>query len=140
MNSESPVNEEHPDSTSRMEAHRAFARDIDGTLGKVYGFGGLAVMASVVVVLVIAYTIGWLANPATWMIAVTVGLIALWVLRSRVWKKRDELRHRVIEYCEANQLEASRLQEYYASENMYPYFVAVFEERPTAKPRTLDDA
>ncbi len=140
MNSEHNAMEPNDEEKSRLEAHRAFAREIDRELGKVYGFGGLSVLAAVATVLVIASIAGWITAIATWMIALTVGLIALWLLRSRVWKARDELRSRVISYCEVNALDAASLQEYYASENMYPYFVAVFEERPTANPRELDDA
>lgn len=140
MNSETQEIEDETRLDSPLEPHRPFARDVDRQLGRVYGFGGLAVLASVGLVLGVAFWFGWLFEFGPWMIALTVGLIALWVLRGQVWKKRDELRSSVLAYCEANEIDAERLQEYYASENMYPYFVAVFEDRPTANPRELDDA
>lgn len=132
--SHSPDSDE---SIQRLETHRAFAREIDQKFAKVYGYGGASVLAAVILTLTVAYSFGVLGRIATWMIALTLTLIALRILKARVEVARSKLRDKVQRYCETNDLEVSELLDYYRREDVYPYLRAVFEQRPS--PDSLPD-
>ncbi len=112
-----------------VELHRAFAREIDRSFSMTYGLGGGFVLMVMVTIVIIALIIGLISSPATWMIALTAGLVALFVVRSRINKKRSKLRVQVEQYCAINDLNVESLRTHFAAENLYPYFSALFEQR-----------
>lgn len=123
-------NEETEDmSADSAELHRAFAREIDRDFSLTYGLGGGFVLVVMVAIVIGAFFIDLLGSPATWMIALTAGLVALFVVRSRINKKRSKLRVQVEQYCEINGLSVESLRTHFAAENLYPYFGALFEQR-----------
>ena len=111
------------------EVHRAFAREIDRNFSLTYGFGGGFVLIVMVTIVIVGFFMGLIGSPATWMIALTAGLVALFVVRSRINKKRSKLRVQVEQYCEINGLNVESLRTHFAAENLYPYFGALFEQR-----------
>jgi hypothetical protein len=110
-----------------LEQHRTLVRETDKTLANIYGYGGGAVLAVFGGVELIGYLLGfpWMALP----IAATSLLVALFVLRTFVNRKRGEYLDRVRAYCELNDVDPEALREYYTAEGIYPYFVALFETR-----------
>lgn len=124
---------EHPTQSSDLshplEQHRALIRETDRAFSRVYGFGGGAVVSAALAVLIVAWVLGILWNLATFVVAITVALLGLFVLRSVVNKKRSELRASVESYCELNELELQSLRDYARDEGIYTYFEAVFESR-----------
>ncbi len=111
------------------EAHRAFAREIDLRFGRSYGLGGGFVLLVMVAIVIGAFFVDLLGSPATWMVSLTAGLIALFVVRSRVNRLRLELRARVEQYCEVNELNVESFLAYFSAQGLYPYFIALFETR-----------
>ncbi len=123
---------EHPESSDgdqlpALEQHRTLVRETDKAFSNIYGYGGGAVLAVFGVVELIGWLIGfpWLALP----VAATMFLVALFVLRSFVNRKRQEYRERVEGYCELNDVDPEALAQYYAEDGIYPYFVSLFETR-----------
>lgn len=115
--------------TGVAEAHRAFAREVDERFGKTYGLGGGFVLLVMVAIVMVAFFVGILGSPATWMITLTAGLVALFVVRSRINKQRSKLRGQVEEYCTINEIDVEHLHTYFSAQNLYPYFCALFEKR-----------
>ncbi len=116
-------------SAGSAEVHRAFAREVDRTFSMTYGLSGGFVLIVMVAIVIVAFFAGLIGSPATWMIALTAGLIALFVARSRINKKRSKLRAQVEQYCEINELNVESLRTHFAAENLYPYFGSLFEQR-----------
>ncbi len=121
--------QEHDDGQP-AELHRAFAREMDQRFGRVYGFGGGFVLLSVAAVLVGAFFLGWLSSPASWMVALSVGLIALFVVRTRVNQRRIALLGTVEQYCTVNELSIDNFKSYFDGQGLYPFLGALFEKRP----------
>ena len=115
---------------SVYERHRPIVRETDKSFSRVYGFGGAAVLLAGAAVLVVAWVAGILWHLATFVIAVTLILVGLFVLRGVVNRKRKELRESVESYCQLNDIDLAQLREHYAAEGIYPYFDALFERRP----------
>lgn len=118
------------DEVRLAEAHRGFVREMDSKLGKAYGMGGAAVVGVMIAVVVLGWVLGMLTQASLWILGATTALFALYMARRRIYSLRDRMRVRVERYCEVNDLQARILHEYYQSENMYPFFAAIFEERP----------
>jgi hypothetical protein len=113
----------------RFERHRALVRETDRRFATVYGAGGAAVLGTGAAVLVIAFAFGALGTVLPWVLAVTVVLIALFVLRVFVNKRREALKAQVTLYCEVNDLDWRAIRDYYEGEGIYPYFVSLFDDR-----------
>ncbi len=118
------------------EAHRGFVREMDTHLGKAYGSGGAVVIAALCTVIAVGWVMGWLVQWTLWMVGITTSLAVLYVARRRIYARRDRLRQRVEAYCEANEIAPAVLEQYYASQDMYPFFAAIFEAR---RPDRLSD-
>lgn len=116
-------------SEGSAEAHRAFAREMDQRFGRSYGLGGGFVLVVMVAIVLAAFSFDVLGSPATWMVTLTSGLIALFVVRSRVNRLRGELRGRVEQYCTVNELSVESFRAYFSAQGLYPYFGALFEQR-----------
>lgn len=112
-----------------LERHRPIVRETDKRFSRVYGFGGAAVLGATLLVPVFAWLIGGLGSVIWWVLAPTVFLISLFVLRTFVNRERERLRLSVVTYCELNDLELSELREYYAADGIYPYFQSLFERQ-----------
>ncbi|MFU8804121.1 MAG: hypothetical protein ACNA8W_09960, partial [Bradymonadaceae bacterium] len=113
--------------------HRAFVRELNEQMGRAYGFGGGFAVLVMVAAIGIGYYLKVLGSPALWVVTVTLGLIALFVARSRIYHHRRALRDKTRAYCETNGLAPEVLCEYYAEDEIYPFFGALFEEAPSKK-------
>ncbi len=111
------------------EAHRGFVREMDRSLGNAYGRGGGMVLLVFMSCVAVAFFQGWLGDMTMWLGTVTMTLFSLYVVRKRIYARRDGLRKRVEKYCEANELPPRLLRDYYDGEEMYPFFLAIFEGR-----------
>lgn len=116
---------------SALERHRPLVRETDKSFSRVYGFGGAAVLGAGALALIVAWVAGILWHLATFVIAVTLILVGLFVLRGVVNRKRDELRKGVESYCELNAVDLAELRRHAAAEGIYPYFEALFETPPS---------
>lgn len=112
------------------DRHRAFVREIDRSFGQTYGFGGLGVLVSVSVWGYAVFELGWYTRVWAYGIGLTLALVALRVVSEVVRRKRPQLLKRVVSYCEANEVSVEQLRSYFESEQVYPYFLALFESRP----------
>lgn len=112
------------------EAHRGFVREMHNRLGKTYGTGGGVVVAALVALLLVAALTGWWTQWMLWVPGLTAVLAVLFVVRNRIYARRDRMRQRVEEYCRANDIETDQLLEYFDVQEMYPFFGAIFEESP----------
>lgn len=115
------------------EAHRGFVREMDRSLGNAYGRGGGVVLLVFAVAVAVGAFQGWLGEVTLWLATVTLTLCSLYVVRKRIYALRDRLRQRVEKYCEVNDLSSKLLRAYYESEDMYPFFVAMYEEKPSVQ-------
>lgn len=113
--------------------HRAFIRQINKSLALAYGFGGGAVLLGVAVLLVVAWWVGWIWSPLTWLAAVVGALIGMLVVRMVVYRRVDRLYDRLRSYCEANDVEPAVLRAHYDDDQLYPYFQALFELKERRK-------
>ena len=84
-------------------------------------------------VLTIAGILGALGTLLPWVLAVTVVLVSLFVLRKFVNGRRAVLQSQVRAYCEFNELDSESLRAYYEAEGIYPYFLSLF---PGPEPRS----
>jgi hypothetical protein len=116
------------------EKHRAIVRELNDQMGRAYGFGGGFALLSILSVLAMGYFLNLLATVALYMVTLTVGLIALFVARSRIYRHRRALRERARAYCEANGICVESMTAYYAADALYPFFGALFEPDPTQGP------
>ncbi len=114
---------------TRYERHRALVRETDREFATVYGVGGAAVLGAAALVLVIGWAAGAIGSALPWVLAVTAALLALFVLRQIVERRRQALASRISEYCEVNQLDTAALVQYFQQEDIYPYFVALLSPR-----------
>lgn len=112
------------------ETHRGFVREMDRTLGQAYGTGGGVVLAVVAAVVVVGWWMGWLTQLTLWVPGITLSLVALYLVRRKIYDRRRRLRRRVEKYCEANDICPQLLCSYYDDEDTYPFFSAIFEEPP----------
>lgn len=117
------------EATHELDEHRAIVREIHGQFARAYGFGGTAVLVGVAAVFAVAWWFGALLSPITWVLAVTVGLVTLFGVRSVVYRRADELAERLQSYCEANDIDPGRLREHFGDDDLYPFFDALFEVR-----------
>lgn len=113
----------------RAEAHRGFVREMDQSLGKIYGTGGAVVIGALCALIVLALVMGWWTKAMLWVPGLTAVLATLYLVRRWIYGRRDRLRERVEKYCEANELSTKTLEQYYQSEDMYPFFAAIYETR-----------
>ena len=118
------------------EAHRGFVREMDQYLGKAYGSGGGMVVAVIMSVVFVGWLMGWLTQLTLWVPGVTAALFSLYLVRRRIYARRDRLREKVEKYCAANEISPTTLRCYYENQDMYPFFAAIFEEPPR---RALED-
>ena len=109
------------------EPHRPVVRETNNAMANVYGFGGGAVLLAAGAVLAIGWTTSLLGWVASIVVAVTVGLVGLFVLRMVVNRRREALRERFESYCEINDVSPDTLRDYYREEDIYPFFVALYE-------------
>lgn len=131
MNNPQTTNAELTDEQIQTaEDHRDFVREMHDRLGRAYGFGGAVVAAVLFAVVAVAAVMGWWAKLTLWIPGLTAGLVALYIVRRRIYAHRDELRDRVEHYCEINDVCAETLVSYYDSQQMYEFFSAIFETRP----------
>lgn len=114
------------------EAHRGFVREMDRVLGKAYGTGGALVLGVLLALVVVGWGMGWLTQLTLWVPGITAVLLAMYLVRRWIYARRDRLRQRVEKYCEANEIGSETLRCYYEAEDMYPFFLAIYEQRPRA--------
>ena len=115
------------DTETGLEEHRPFVRELDRKFSSVYGFGGAAVLGCAGAVLLFAWWRGLLWEPTIWALTLTVGLVALFVLRLFVRRRAKHYLTSVRDYCRANEMEPAELREYFDGGERYPYFEAIFE-------------
>lgn len=131
---EENVTEESVAEENAPELHRAIVRELNDQMGRAYGFGGLFALVAVLSVLVGGYFLNLLGSAALYMVSLTVGLVALFIARSRIYRHRRVLRERARSYCEANGIGVESMIAYYAADEIYPFFGALFEPDPTEGP------
>lgn len=124
---EQPAAEGEEQQQARAEAHRPLVREIDRSLGAAYGYGGGAVLLGTVLAVGLAWWWGALWSPLTWLVVVTIGLVGLFVVRSAVHRRAEQLRGRLEEYCEANAVTPRELRRHFGREEYYTFFEALFE-------------
>jgi len=129
-----PPDESEPSS----DAHRAFVREIHNGLASTYGFGGGLVLLVVIGMLVATWWFGTLWSPVPWLLAVTVGLIGLFLVRMLVYRRVDDYWRRLQGYCDQNDLPVDQLRAYYNEEETYPFFEVLFELQERRQ-RRLDE-
>lgn len=123
-----------------IEQHRAIVRQLDKSFASVYGFGGMAVIAFAAIPVVAAWFRGWLTSFGTWIVAITFGLIGLYLLRSVVRRRRRALRKRFESYCEVNDIDPEAVAAHFEEADTFPYFVSLFErDRATGAPKEIVD-
>lgn len=128
---QSPPRQWSDEQRRRAEEHRAFVREMDNRLGNAYGRGGGLVVLVGCMVVAIGWIVGWLGQPALWLGAITATLAALYGVRKRIYAHRRTLRRQVDDYCQVNGLSVELLRQYYESQQMYPFFAAIYEQVPT---------
>ncbi len=109
------------------DSHRGFVREMNNAFSAVYAVGGISVVALTVAVGVVAAQLGALASPLTWIAAVGVFLVGLFVLRVIVRRRALRLRERIRAYCQANDVPVDELRQHYDDGEAYPYFASIFE-------------
>lgn len=119
------------------ESHRGFVREMDQSLGNAYGRGGGLVLVVFGAAVGLAAFQGWLTEVTMWLATVTATLFSLYLVRKRIYARRDRLRHRVDKYCEVNGLSPGVLTAYYDGQDMYPFFLAMYEDRRTPPGHSL---
>lgn len=80
-----------------------------------------------------AWQLAWYTHVWTYIVALTVVLIALRVVSVVVKRTRPVLRERVESYCQANGITPESLCAYYADDGTYPYFLALFDDPRAAE-------
>jgi uncharacterized membrane protein len=110
-----------------MERHRPLIREVDRSLGTTYGYGGGAILLVVVGVVIGGWWTVGLASAVTWLAAITVALVGLFVVRAIVRRRARRLYERVQAYCRANDIDVDELRAHYRSEEFYDFFEALFE-------------
>ena len=126
------------ESEASSDAHRAFVREIHNGLAGTYGFGGGVVLLVVVGLLVATWWFGTLWSPVPWLLAVTVGLSGLFVVRLLVYRRVDDYWRRLQGYCDQNDLSVQQLRAYYNQEETYPFFEVLFELQERRQKRLSD--
>jgi FtsH-binding integral membrane protein len=124
---DSPPQQPPQASSHDAEAHRGFVREMNSAFSLVYGYGGAVVLVLAAGVLLVAWNLGLLWTPAPWVLAVTVFLVGLFVLRIFVRRRANHLLDSIRQYCEINDLTVEQLRSRYADEALYPYFDSIFE-------------
>ena len=129
-----PPDESEPSS----DAHRAFVREIHNGLAGAYGFGGGLVVVGVIGMLAAFTWFGTLWSPVPWLLAVTVGLIGLFLVRMLVYRRVEDYWRRLQGYCDQNDLPVDQLRAHYAEEDTYPFFEVLFELQERRQRRLTD--
>lgn|SRR5690625_3070386 len=111
------------------ESHRGFVREIDHSLGKSYGYGGGIALLVVVILGIFGWSFSLLTSIFFWIPGLTILLIALYVVRSRIYARREKLRRQVENYCQINELNQHILHDYFGAEELYPFFAAINEQK-----------
>ena len=122
----------------RAEAHRGFVREMNDRLNQSYGKGGGVVLMALVVLVIVAVATGWWNRLTLWIPGLTGVLVVLFVVRRHIYSRRDGMRRRVEEYCQANGVSVDTLLEYYDAQQMYPFFSGMFKEPPGRLPEGAD--
>lgn len=118
----------------RAEAHRGFVRQMHNELNATYGRGGGAVLMALIVLVVVAVVTGWWTQIALWVLGLTAVLMVLFGIRKWIYRRREQMRRQVEQYCETNGVSVQTLLEYYDAEQMYPFFATIFEQAPAGLP------
>ncbi len=122
------------------EDHRGFVREMHNRLNGIYGRGGGLVLMVLVVLVAVALITGLFARVLMWVFVVTAVLAALFVVRTWIYRRRDQLRSQVEQYCQTNDVAVDTLLEYYEAEGMYPFFSTIFERQPRALPDDVEES
>ncbi|MEZ4458837.1 MAG: hypothetical protein R3E66_03735 [bacterium] len=108
-------------------------REVDREFSHTYGYGGMSVLLALACYGYAVWFMGWYTHVWAYVVAVAIALIALRIVSAVVKRTRPRLRSKVQAYCDANGFAVEELTSHFKSENMYPYFVALFEESAAAK-------
>jgi Flp pilus assembly protein TadB len=121
-----PGPQKRPSEVDR-DAHRGFVREMNKAFASVYGYGGAAVIALVAAGVALAANFGVLGSPLVWIGAVTLFLVALFVLRIFVRRRAQRMLERIRQYCSVNDLSSDEFRQRFGGEGLYPYFESIFE-------------
>lgn len=108
-----------------FEIHRAYVRDLNDELASWYGYGGAGVLTAVGAVIGIAYWQGALTQISTYMVALTIGLVALYVLRSVLKVRKSRTKARLEAFCDVNNISRDPFVAYY-QDGTYPFVADLF--------------
>jgi hypothetical protein len=112
-----------------FEEHREFVRDVDKRFSTLYGGCGALLLAGFFMSLIgFAYIWGWL-TITPWVLAVTLVIVGLFVLRYMVHSYADFLYEEVEAYCSEHDISTRGLREAFDEQGRLQYFHSVFEVR-----------
>lgn len=109
------------DDTSPYEAHRAFAREMNARIQRVYSYAGLLALGAGGSVLGVAWVLGALGTLAPWPLSVLVFLVTLFFVRETIRRRTQTYHQRVLEFCQVNALEAEGFYDYYAQDQTFSF-------------------
>ena len=105
------------------ESHRAFVREMNRRVQRVYALGGLLALLSGASVLEVAWSLGALFTLAPWPLSILTFLVMLFFVRDRIRKELQTLERRVLEFADMNELEVDVLYNYYESDDLFSFFM-----------------
>ena len=106
-----------------LEAHRALVREYHLRAQRTYGFPGLLVLLVTLCPLGVAWSLGELWGPLPWVLAITLFLCGMLMVRAVVRRRIKVLSGELAQYCQANRIDLDALSLYYTKEHVdYPFF------------------
>ena len=105
-----------------FEPHRPFVREINDGLASWYGYGGGTVVVIGASIIVVAYLQHAIGEFATWMVCITMMLIALYGLRIVIARRKKQCVERVAAYNDVNALKLDHFVTYFQGTGSYPFF------------------
>ena len=120
-----------------LERHRNAIRVLDRRAARAYGLGGAASLLVTGAVL----AVGWWAAGLLLavLLALTAGLVALWLARRAIRRHEHEVRRDALTFLRANGLDVRAVCDYYAVEGSYEFFVALFGDRSPRRSAAADE-
>ncbi len=113
------------DDVPEHEAHRAFAREMNARIQRVYSYGGLVALSAASCVLGVAWWVGALATLAPWPISALVFLVTLFFVRETIRRRTQTYHQNVLEFCQVNALDVDAFYDYYARDQTFSFLTTL---------------